>query len=305
MHQNPLFYKNREKDLIEAVPKNSDIALNIGDSFGLLPDLYWFKIVDATPNDLNDTPDLDELACAKEAMDADIPCQTSNNSTPSDETNTSAKRKLPTWFTASDNKKRKSNNVGGSAANNETQQEEEEPMVEAANDALPMDETVQAENDDQIKPEVDDDPIPPANAEENADEDAMNLEQGEVLAPADPSLEEESSNHEPPADENIPAEDYVQVKPEPEDESTSDSIDFPTIAVKQEIPDQPNAEGELQNVASTSNRDPVVSNQPVKQEKGDSQCVSSTTSSLRESCTYGIRCYRSVIILIILQCDRK
>lgn len=271
MHQNPLFYKIKGNDSLEVVHKDDDIALNIGDSFGLLPDFYWFKIVEAPTMDMNDTPDIEEFACIEGENDADIVCQPNNSPAKNgtqqeEELNTSVKRKLPSWFSSSDNKKRKSNNARESAVGAEVafpMAMEQDGVSASAESAGETDVNSPTESNEQNKPD---------NTEQEVE--------GEPTDTLNRSLEVESPDHGISTDENISP---VQIKPEPEDAQANEPASHGQITVKQEILDHGN--DQKSNAVAASNS--------VKQESDDSQGgVSSSTTSRRESCMYGIRCYR-------------
>lgn len=267
IHQNPLFYKLKDKTLLEVVNKGCDIALHIGDSFGLLPDLYWFKIVDQTMDNARpktpETPDLPEFLLENEENHSNGETQLldviAENVQESSETSNGVKRKLPSWLPDS-NKRSK-----GSCDDDQSVVDDEAPST-TFGAIEPIEEDTNSRHSDQ----------------EN--ESTGHISPNVLQSSRTPAELSELNPHE--SDKNIEAP-LIDVKVEIQEIETNLAI------VKQEVVDE--------NVASisgaSSNDNQNTSNVKVKEEKTDSQDVSSSTAPLRDSCPYGVQCYRQVFRL--------
>lgn len=43
-HQNPIFYRKKDDTQIQPIQQNQEVTLNVGDTFGLLVDTFWFRV---------------------------------------------------------------------------------------------------------------------------------------------------------------------------------------------------------------------------------------------------------------------
>lgn len=43
-HQNPIFYRKKDDTQIQPIQQNQEVTLNVGDTFGLLVDKFWFRV---------------------------------------------------------------------------------------------------------------------------------------------------------------------------------------------------------------------------------------------------------------------
>lgn len=243
------------------VNKDSDVTLNTGDSFGLLPDLFWFKIVEPSMDSQPDTPDIPELASTSENENiADTePIEEEKAAGPTEikieNENENAvarrghKRNLPPWLTQ----------IGAKKSKNENNDQDD--------DTNEVDDNVASTSTMPVSPG------PNANAHE--------------VGPAQP-VEQMTSEAAPGSSGvNPPANLHIRIKEEPADEA---------ITIKQELVDDSGEDNHNEASPSTSamnhNQNVQGQNVMVEAEPADSQDVSSSSAGLRESCTHGIRCYR-------------
>lgn len=211
---------------MQVLNKDTDIALNVGDTFGLLPDLFWFTVLERE-KDLNETPDLDDIVTAEQPVVPEAIAEATEEN--GGHENPSRKRKLPDWLSP-DKKIRRSTDHDDNA--------EASTLNERSVDA----------ND----------------VEERSSQGNAHVEEA-LLEPVSTASD---------AGVNAPVTEIVRVKQEPvdEDEGTtaaatnqSTYTSHSNVRVKKEEPD---SSEEAEPVASTS------------------------TVPIRESCRFGIRCYR-------------
>lgn len=253
---------------MQVVNKDCNIALQIGDSFGLLPDLFWFKVMEIL-DDLDETPELDSF---DNAIEADVPVtevepRQADNSVPNvnetelnvenGDANRACKRKLSDC--ASSNKKQRRSidqvEIGELSTTKSPEAVEVEPQPnEGAND----NETESEQHHNVVV----------AN-----DAPAVEMEVPEAPSNVDDATEEAASD--------------VKIKLEPVDEDAGEEV-APDVKIKLE----PVNEDAMDATASTSS---AVTDVRVKKEEENSNSQESETSTanpLRPTCPYGIRCYR-------------
>lgn len=308
IHVNPLYYKIKDTVPLKILNKGNDISLCVGDTFGLLPDLFWFKIqAEQMPTDSLPTSNsqdenteeigeiVDNLPQNTSSQNETLPArgiESANNMDGSEEQNgdsgTGTKRKLPAWMTDSGNKKRKaadsavdacenSNVEGGSrnsppSENNETKDEDMTVDVSNQLENTSMDGPTSSSVSNSINEHIHEaEPAPQMNAIE-VEMAVPEVAQNVIDSVSGNTIE-------------IP----VRVKQEPTDEVLS------SIQIKTEVKDDPDAN---EPSTSTSKDDSTQTDDQkvkIKREKDDcGNVVSSTSASTRESCRYGVRCYRYV-----------
>lgn len=246
------------------VNKGCDVTLSAGDSFGLLPDLFWFKIVESSMDSQPSTPDIAEFRTLDDENGPDTePIEQGGAADPVEikneiengeaEGRSRHKRKLPSWLTQMSPKKSKNETTDKDAGGNEVDDNA------ASTSTMAID--------------------PGSNANACGVDAAQPPE--EMVVPVNPESIDTTEAVPGLSDVSVPADSNIRIKEEQADEA---------VTIKQEPVDD--CGDDNQNVASTSASVTNHNQNDVKEEPTDSQDVSSSSAGLRESCTYGIRCYR-------------
>lgn len=251
------------------VNKGCDVTLSAGDSFGLLPDLCWFKIVESSMDSQPNTPDIAEFRTLDDENGPDTePYELGGAAGPVEikseiengEVRSRHKRKLPLWLTQMSPKKSKNETTNKDDGGNEV----DDNVASTSTMAIDWGSNANACGVDAAHAE------PPE----------------EMIVPVNPESIDATDATPGPSGVSGSADSNIRIKEEPADEA---------VTIKQEPIND--CSDDNQNVASTSasvtnHNQNDVQNIQVKEEPTDSQDVSSSSAGLRESCTYGIRCYR-------------
>lgn len=268
MHTNPTFFKKRN-GIVEILEKENEIKLSIGDSFGLLPDLFWFCIHDKTDNE-------------KEACD---------RTTESIQNDKPVEQNIDVTVSVSNDLKRKSseddesNNMSKKAkhdtnqCDNERNGETSNRLVNRSNETSPGPSVQQqTENDNTKNKNIDNQPVDESSKSSTSHETNMNANRmDEVTSTSNPTVVSPPNNdsNEQNALLNRP------IKTELVD--TSDNIgrnnDIPTsfITVKKEFKTE-------------------VKTEPQNDDDNNEASSSNTNQTpARQCCRYGIRCYRYIM----------
>lgn len=283
--------------LVQVVNQDCDIALNIDDTFGLLPESFWFKVL-ARRDDLNATPDLDEMelnglppstshsdsifsistdiaqenvACAEEndrdktpdldelELQANVTTTSAVDEHPNDDAASSLrKRKLPAWMSPNAKKSRPTDDRNENVASTSTAPTPTSTTIDQ--NAATNDGHEMSDGDENMTVA---EPHQSEN-EQQQDTQALSIENRLFVQPADESGE--------PKD--------VKVKLEPIDEQ----------------PDYTNTVVAGTSIGSNSTENVKIKKEEPRSDEeeeddGDEQATGSGLT-LRPSCTFGIRCYR-------------
>lgn len=289
-HSNPIFYKTKENGILQIVKKDDEAILNLGDSFGLLPDSFWFDITHSDKIlkfDNNDRTNPVEVESNNKSNDADIGQEEKEQN--------NLKRKLPTWL-SSCNKKSRSDDDSSNSNITLTSVLQLNDVVDGGSSAdADVSNSISSNSELVRNTAVSEDD---AKDEPITDEQVLN-----VIT----TFSVENSNRPANTDElnvnNNVTEEVMQTTNDNSNEllpeATSDTF---SKVIKTEPTDEPkeNVNNDLNNLPSTSSA--IVIKQEIKTEPNDNRTderivpiknePDSTKPTTRDCCQFGVQCYR-------------
>lgn len=263
MHTNPTFFK-KKNGVVQILEKENEIKLSVGDSFGLLPDSFWFCIHDKTDNEKETSDKTTESNDKSIEQNVDVTVSVSNDlkrkSSEDDESVKMSKK-------AKHDTNECDNEHNGETSNQLVDESNEINPGPSANQEPENYATKNKNTDNNLADGIS---ISATHHETNVNANRMD----EVTSTSNPAIASPPNNDPNEQDASLNRPIKTELVDTSENTYSSNNVPTSFITVKKEFKTEVKSEPENDvdsGEASSSNRN---------------------QTSARQCCRYGIRCYR-------------
>lgn len=270
MHTNPTFFKKRT-GIVEILEKENEIKLSTGDSFGLLPDLFWFCIHDKADNEKEAFDRTTESNDKPVEQNIDVTVSVSND----------LKRKSSEDDDSNDMSKKAKHDTN--QCDNERNGETSNHLVDRSNEASPGPSVQQqTENDTTKNKNIDNQPVDESSTSLTNLETNMNANRlDEVTSTSNPTVVSPPNNDS--NEQNVLLNRPIKTEPVDTSDNIGRNNDIPTSFI--------NVKKEFKTEVKTE-----VKTEPQNDDDNNEASSSNTNQTpARQCCRYGIRCYRYIM----------